>query len=212
MIFEVLTTTGKKRNVAYILGDESKREVVVIDMGYQPDRVLERLDDLGCRLIYMLATHGHCDHIGRPSAILRVREKTGARLVAFHTVPDLVVGDIPLHDGDLLRVGKIAIETIHTPGHTPDSVCFLVNGNRLLTGDTLYVGRCPKGNPPQMLYKSLHSRVMTLPDHVEVWPGHDLGPASSSTIGEERRSNAVVKMNREQFCRRRWKDGAWRLS
>jgi len=212
MIFEALTTTGKRRNVTYILGDKSKCEVAVIDLGYQPDRVLKRVDDLNCRLTYMLATHSHRDHIGRPSGIQHVRQKTGAKLVAFHAVPDLREDDIYLHDGDQIRVGRLTITAIHTPGHTSDSVCFLTNDDRLMTGDTLYVGRCSKGQSPSVLYESLHNKVLTLPDSVEVWPGHDLGSTRSSMIGRERQTNYVLKMDRKQFCRRRWKDGAWRVS
>jgi glyoxylase-like metal-dependent hydrolase (beta-lactamase superfamily II) len=91
----------------------------------------------------------------------------------------------------------VLIRVIHTPGHTPDSICLLVTDKLLLTGDTLFVGECgrtdlPGGNTRSM-YDSLFNKLLKLGDEVEVYPGHDYGPRPSSTIGEEKRSNYTLQ-------------------
>ncbi len=100
-------------------------------------------------------------------------------------------------EGDPLKVGKISIKTIYTPGHTADSICLLVDNQKLLTGDTLFVGECgrtdfPGGNS-KSLYESLFDKLLKLNDDVEIYPGHDYGPKSSSTIGEEKKSNYTLQ-------------------
>jgi hydroxyacylglutathione hydrolase len=105
--------------------------------------------------------------------------------------------DVAVDDGDVIRVGNVPIKVIHTPGHTPDSICLLVDDKLLLTGDTLFVGECgrtdlPGGNPRSM-YDSLFNKLLKLGDEVEVYPGHDYGPRPSSTIGEEKRSNYTLQ-------------------
>jgi glyoxylase-like metal-dependent hydrolase (beta-lactamase superfamily II) len=99
--------------------------------------------------------------------------------------------------GDTISIGSIPVKGIHTPGHTPDSICLLVDNQKLLTGDTLFVGECgrtdmPEGNSRSM-YDSLFNKLLKLNDYVEVYPGHDYGSKPSSTIGEERRSNYTLE-------------------
>jgi hydroxyacylglutathione hydrolase len=105
--------------------------------------------------------------------------------------------NISVDEGDELTVGKISIKIIHTPGHTPDSICLLIDNQKLLTGDTLFVGECgrtdlPGGNSKSM-YESLFNKLTNLNDDVEVYPGHDYGIKPSSTIGEEKKSNYTLQ-------------------
>jgi len=134
MIFEAIPIGGRK-NVAYLVGDERGGDVAAVDVGYNPELILDRVHRHGGRLKYVMATHRHRDHIGAAEVL---REATGARLAAYKTVPNV---DVPLEDGDGLGVGTVRIKVLHTPGHTPDSVCFLIAGQKLLSGDTLYVGK-----------------------------------------------------------------------
>jgi glyoxylase-like metal-dependent hydrolase (beta-lactamase superfamily II) len=102
-----------------------------------------------------------------------------------------------LNEGDLITVGKINVKIIYTPGHTVDSICLLVDNQKLLTGDTLFIGECgrtdfPGGNSKSM-YESLFNKLLKLDDNVEVFPGHDYGCKPSSTIGEERMSNYTLQ-------------------
>jgi glyoxylase-like metal-dependent hydrolase (beta-lactamase superfamily II) len=104
--------------------------------------------------------------------------------------------DIEVDDNSLIQVGEVKIKVIHTPGHTPDSICLLID-NKLLTGDTLFVGECgrtdlPGGNAKE-LYYSLFGKLMKLDDEVEVYPGHDYGVHPYSTIGLEKKTNYVLK-------------------
>jgi glyoxylase-like metal-dependent hydrolase (beta-lactamase superfamily II) len=105
--------------------------------------------------------------------------------------------DMAVDDGDRISVGNIQIRIIYTPGHTPDSICLLVDEKKLLTGDTLFVGECgrtdlPGGNS-RVMYDSLFNKLMKLNDTVEVYPGHDYGSNPSSTIGDEKLSNYTLK-------------------
>jgi glyoxylase-like metal-dependent hydrolase (beta-lactamase superfamily II) len=102
-----------------------------------------------------------------------------------------------------LELGKVKIKVIYTPGHTPDGICLLVE-NKLLTGDTLFVGECGRtdmlGASAEAMYDSLFDKLMKLDDSVEVYPGHDYGSAPHSTIGKERRTNYVLeKRTLEEF-------------
>ena len=104
----------------------------------------------------------------------------------------------PHAGGDILHVGKIPIEFVHTPGHTEGSTCFLVAGTRLVAGDTLFVGGCGRvdlpGSDPEEMYRSLTQRLSRLSDDVVLYPGHDYGDRPTSTLGDERRSNTCMKM------------------
>lgn len=207
MIFEQIPIGGSYQNVAYIIGDELTRECVTVDVGRRPkvdpQPVFDRLGELGVRVKYNLATHSHSDHMGDRTEL---KAKTGAPVAACQAISGV---DLPLNRGDVLQVGSIQIEVISTPGHTSDSVCYLVNQKKLLTGDTLFVGRVPKvdnryGGDLFMFFHVLHHRILTLDDEIEVWPGHDIGSTPNSTIGEERKNNYVLNMSREDFCKREW--------
>jgi glyoxylase-like metal-dependent hydrolase (beta-lactamase superfamily II) len=99
--------------------------------------------------------------------------------------------------GDVLRVGGVGIELLHTPGHTPGSQCFLVDG-RLVAGDTLFVRGCGRvdlpGGDPEEMYRTLTQRLATLGDDVVLYPGHDYADKPTSTLGEERRENHYLRV------------------
>jgi glyoxylase-like metal-dependent hydrolase (beta-lactamase superfamily II) len=105
--------------------------------------------------------------------------------------------DIAVDDGDIIRLGNVPIKVIYTPGHTPDSICLLVDNKKLLTGDTLFVGECGRtdmlGGNSRSMYESLFNKLLKLGDDVEVYPGHDYGSKPSSTIDEEKRSNYTLQ-------------------
>jgi glyoxylase-like metal-dependent hydrolase (beta-lactamase superfamily II) len=119
----------------------------------------------------------------------------GAKIVAHKLAK--VNSDIAVEDGDMLTIGKISLIIIYTPGHSTDSISILVDNKKLLTGDTLFVGECGRtdlsGGNSKNLYNSLFNKLLKLDDATEVYPGHDYGLKSSSTIGEEKRSNYVLQ-------------------
>jgi glyoxylase-like metal-dependent hydrolase (beta-lactamase superfamily II) len=193
MIFEQIRTAGD-RNFSYLVGDEASKEAALVDPGYLPEMLVERVRDHGLRLVFVLNTHGHPDHTGGNDA---VRGLTGARLVAFGR------GDLPVRHGDRFRVGRLEITALHTPGHTEDSVCFLVQG-KLFTGDTLFVGKVGgtgDRRSARLEYDALRQVLGVLPPETEVWPGHDYGVRPSSTIGDELRENPfLLRDSFESFC------------
>jgi glyoxylase-like metal-dependent hydrolase (beta-lactamase superfamily II) len=185
-------------NMTYVVAEGESGHGVVIDPSGDVIRIMKVIESVGIKVDYVLNTHGHSDHT---SGNGRIVKDTGAK-VAAHKLAN-VKKDVSLEDGQILKVGTLSIKVIHTPGHTKDSVCFLIE-SKLFTGDTLFVGECgrtdmPGGDAPAM-YESLFNRLMKLPDEIEVFPGHDYGPRPTSTIGNERKNNYVLlPRSKEEF-------------
>jgi hydroxyacylglutathione hydrolase len=191
MFFKQLQQHGD--NFSYIIADDTTREATVVDSSYNAGEITKILKTENLELKYIINTHDHSDHT---SGNQELQSTFDAKIVAhklFRATPDVTV-----NDGDIINIGSIPIKVIHTPGHTPDSISLLVDNQKLLTGDTLFVGECgrtdlPGGNSRSM-YDSLFHKLLKLRDDVEVYPGHDYGPKPYSTIGEERRSNYTLKL------------------
>jgi hydroxyacylglutathione hydrolase len=185
-------------NFSYLITDETHKEAAVVDPSFNADTIIRLLKERGLTAKYVINTHYHRDHTAGNQD---VKAAFDAEVVA-HTLSK-VYKDIAVADGDVITVGSIPIRIIHTPGHSPDSICLLVNA-KVLTGDTLFVGECgrtdlPDGSPQDM-YHSLFDKLMQLDDRVEVYPGHDYGPRPHSTIGVERRANYTLeKRTIEEF-------------
>lgn len=178
-------------NFTYIIADEETREAAVVDSSYNADEIIRTIKTQKLQLKYIINTHGHSDHTAGNTELQSI---FGAKIVAHNQ--SKMHPDIPVDENEILNVGKISVEIIYTPGHAVDSICLLVDDQRLLTGDTLFVGECgrtdfPGGNTKSM-YESLN-RLIKLNDNVEVYPGHDYGLKPSSTIGEEKKSNYTLQ-------------------
>jgi hydroxyacylglutathione hydrolase len=179
-------------NFSYIIADETTREAAVVDSSFNAEELLRVLKAEGFTLKYIISTHGHSDHSAGNSEL---HSALGGQMVT-HTLSKVHAG-AKVEDGNVLHVGSVELKVIYTPGHTEDSICLLVDGKKLLTGDTLFVGECgrtdlPGGNAKRM-YDSLFNKLLTLGDDVEVYPGHDYGVKANSTIGWERRTNYVLE-------------------
>jgi hydroxyacylglutathione hydrolase len=179
-------------NYSYIIADESSREAAVVDSSYNADELVKIIKNEKFQLKYLINTHGHSDHTAGNTELQSI---FSAKLIA-HKLSKIRY-DVFVDDGDVLKVGQISIKIIHTPGHSTDSICLLIDNQKLLTGDTLFVGECgrtdlPGGNSKSM-YESLFSKLLNLSDDVEVYPGHDYGVKPSSTIGEEKKSNYTLQ-------------------
>jgi hydroxyacylglutathione hydrolase len=179
-------------NFSYIMADDTTRESAVVDPSYNSGEITHVLKTKNLKLKYIINTHGHSDHTAGNQEL---RSSFNAKIVA-HKLSH-VKADIKINDGDTIKIAKIQIKVIHTPGHTPDSISLLVNNQKLLTGDTLFVGECGRTDMPggssKSMYDSLFNKLLKLNDNIEVYPGHDYGPKPSSTIGEERRSNYTLE-------------------
>jgi sulfur dioxygenase len=183
----------------YLLGDEISRHAALIDpVLVAVDRDLRLVAELGLELQTVLETHVHADHI---TAAGSLRRRAGARTVA--SVGGAPCVDTPVRHGDIVHVGAIAITVLATPGHSDDSVSFLV-GDRVFTGDALLIrsaGRTDfqNGNAGQ-LYDSIRRVLFGLPDDTRVYPAHDYRGLTMSTVGEEKRCNGrIAGRSRDQF-------------
>jgi glyoxylase-like metal-dependent hydrolase (beta-lactamase superfamily II) len=185
-------------NFTYIIADEKTREAAVVDPSFNSDTVIRLSEDLHLNVKYVINTHSHGDHTAGNEDI---KSKFGTKIVA-HKLSS-VKKEINVIDGDTIKVGNVPIKVIHTPGHTADGICLLVDG-KLLTGDTLFVGECGRtdliGGSAKDMYYSLFHKLAKLDDVVEVYPGHDYGSKPHSTIGWEKRTNYTLeKRSLEEF-------------
>ena len=197
-------------NFVYLVGDRETGEAVVIDPAYDIDGLLGLLADDDMRLVGALATHYHPDHVGGDmmgysiQGVARLLERTS---VPIHVQADEAVwvqrvtgateNDLVEHvSGDVVRVGEIPIELIHTPGHTPGSQCFLVD-NRLVAGDTLFLEGCGRtdlpGGDPGALYESLTQKLAKVPDDATLFPGHLYSMEPSASMADTRAHNFVFR-------------------
>ncbi len=187
-------------NFSYIIGDEETRQGAVVDPGFDTEKILEIAVQNRLKIKYLIDTHEHMDHT---SGNRDLALKTGSKIVAHEYAQ--ITKDISVKDGEELKLGETSIKVIHTPGHTPGSICLLVD-RKLLTGDTLFVGECGRvdlpGGSAEDLYSSLFNKILNLDDNIEVYPGHNYGAEPSSTIGSERKHNYVLKpRTKEEFVR-----------
>lgn len=207
MIFETIVV-GELGVNCYLLADSQTKEGVVIDPGAEPELVLSAVQKKGVKVVAVLNTHGHFDHIG---GNLKVIETTGAPLMinkedepflsrasTSAKTYGLRADDSPapssyLTEGDLIRFGGHEIKVIHTPGHSPGGCCFyLEKDGILISGDSLFaesIGRTdlPGGSQTQLV-GAIRTKLMTLPETVKVFPGH--GP--STTVGHEKKHNPYL--------------------
>jgi len=186
MIFEQIGMGGD-RNFAYLVGDPQSKLAAVVDPAFAPDRLLAMIEKHDLQIKYVINTHAHYDHNNGNDYIIK---KTGACLVGY----GLHQPSISVKDDDELPLGNLTLKFLYTPGHTTDSICVLVE-KKLLTGDTLFVGKVGGtgyGQDARQEYDSLHNKIMVLSDEVEVYPGNDYGVAPSSTIGNEKKTNPFI--------------------
>lgn len=175
-------SVGPYDNNVYILSDPRSREALLIDAANDAPRIIRELN--GLAISHILTTHGHPDHV---QAVDRVRRDTSARFTCHASDGPLmpIPPDVEARDGDRFRFGEYEVRTLHTPGHTPGSLCFLIE-DHLFTGDTLFPGgpgnTQGSGASFPTIIKSLQTRLFVLPDNTRVLPGH----GKPTTVGAER--------------------------
>ena len=197
-------------NFVYLIGDRATGEAVIVDPAYAVQDLLNILDTDGMTLTGVLGTHYHPDHVGGQMAgwslegISALLEKVQVpihlqkeELPWVERTTGVGPADLVGHDsGDVVRVGSVGVELIHTPGHTPGSQCFLVDG-RLVAGDTLFLDGCGRtdlpGADPVAMYESLHTRLARVPDDAVLFPGQLYSQDPSQSMGDTRRLNYVFR-------------------
>lgn len=179
-------------NFTYIIADEQSGEAAIIDPSWDLERIFGTLKKNSWKAKYIVNTHTHFDHVLGNE---QVAEITGAQIIQHKD--SKLINQVLVCEGDVIKVGNIPIRVLHTPGHSKDSICLVVDGELVFTGDTLFVGNCgrvdlPESNPKEM-YTSLFQKVIKLEDSLIVYPGHDYGSRPTSTIGQEKETNYVLQ-------------------
>ncbi len=188
MFFKQIKHVGD--NFSYILADDTSKEAVVIDPSFNATTIIQLANRQNFRIKYVINTHHHRDHT---EGNKQIRSNYNSKIVAHKLSKN--AKDMNVGEGDVLKVSEICIKVFHTPGHTPDSICLLVN-KKLMSGDTLFIGECGRtdisgGNSKDMYYSL--NRLKTLDDDIVVYPGHDYGNKPYSTIGEEKQTNYTLE-------------------
>jgi hydroxyacylglutathione hydrolase len=192
-----------------LLGNEATREAIVIDPGDDVSGILQRLARHRFTLKQIIVTHAHIDHIGGAAQLKRV---TGAPVLLNQrdlpvlammemqagwlgvATPEIVTLDVSAEDGSKVGIADLKAEVLHTPGHTPGSICLHFPAeNLLLAGDTLFAGSIGRtdlpGGDTQQILRSLHTRLLPLPENTLVVPGHGI----ETSIGSERETNPFLQ-------------------
>lgn len=195
----------------YLVACPETGEGVIIDPAGDEDKVAAAVREEGVEIKYILNTHGHADHV---IANTKMKELLGCPTVMHEADDDFFQSeegiemarkdlglpppgpvDLRVGDGDVIEAGRLKIEVLHTPGHTPGSVCFYVDGN-LFTGDTLFVGAVGRtdlaGGSLDTLLASIEKKLLGLPPETIVWPGHDYGETPTSTLEREMEENPFI--------------------
>jgi glyoxylase-like metal-dependent hydrolase (beta-lactamase superfamily II) len=183
---------GQMSNFTYIIADEESSESAIIDPSWDLEKIFEILKKNNWKAKYIINTHTHFDHILGNEQVAAV---TAAKIIQHkNSTSDR---HISVSDGDIIKVGNISIRVLHTPGHSKDSMCLVVEGKFVFTGDTLFVGNCGRvdlpGSDSKEMYNSLFYKVAKLDESLIVYPGHDYGPTPTSTIGQEKKTNYVLQ-------------------
>jgi glyoxylase-like metal-dependent hydrolase (beta-lactamase superfamily II) len=204
---------GPMQNFVYLVGDRERGECVAVDPAWEIDTIVRTAEADGMRIVGALVTHTHPDHVGGDlfgmdipgaAALLeRVRAKVYVHAAEREVLRGFGSDVARVEGGTELPVGRFTVTFIHTPGHTPGSQCFLVDG-RLISGDTLFINACgrtdlPGGDPAEM-HRSLTQRLAKLPDETILLPGHNYG-GETSTIGAEKRRNPFLRFGLAEFLR-----------
>jgi glyoxylase-like metal-dependent hydrolase (beta-lactamase superfamily II) len=207
MILKTLTV-GELETNCYVLGDEKTREGIIIDPGGDLKEIEKVLEELRLKIKYIILTHGHSDHIG---VLTELKKKTCAQIlihkedaemlsdpvknlsILSYTPISVPEADRLLKDEDKIKIGKIELEVLHTPGHTQGSIS-LWTDKIIFTGDLIFYGSVGRTDLPggsyQKLLRSIQDKILDKEDDTIIYPGH--GPAT--TIGEERKNNPFLNL------------------
>ena len=197
------------RNFSYLIGDRETGDTVVVDPAYAANDLVDVLESDGMKLSGVLVTHHHPDHVG--GSMMGFELEGLAELLERQSVPvhvnsleeqwvsrvtGIARSDLTAHEhGDKVSVGAVEIELLHTPGHTPGSQCFLLDG-RLVAGDTLFLEGCGRtdfpGGDVEEMFRSLQ-QLAALSGDPTVYPGHWYSAEPSATLSEVRRTNYVYR-------------------
>jgi hydroxyacylglutathione hydrolase len=192
---------GEMDNFTYIIIDEKNRNSIIVDPSWDLEIIFDFLNKNKLDNKFIINTHSHFDHVLGNEQVVKT---TGAKIIQHKASP--LKKDIEVNDDESIKFGDSQIKIIHTPGHSGDSICLIINDKIILTGDTLFVGSCGRidlpGSDPVQMYYSIYNKLINLDENLIVYPGHHYGSTKTSTLRDEKKSNFVFKFhNREEFLR-----------
>jgi len=187
---------GYMGNFVYLIGDKKKKECAIVDPAWDVDAILKTAEKDGMKVVAGILTHTHFDH---SNGVEDLVQKTGVKVYVHENeskfLKDVKEYVVETREGFKLKIGDIELVFLHTPGHTEGAQCILV-GDKLVTGDTLFVGACGRcdlpGGDEKKILQSL-KRLASLEGSLEVFPGHAYGDSDSSTIEQERQTNPFMQ-------------------
>lgn len=219
-LYFVQQLVGEMANFAYLIGSRSARQAFVVDPAWDVQGLLDQAAKDGMQVVGALVTHYHQDHVGgeifghRIEGVAKLLELAPMKIhvqkqeaQGVRQVTGASAGDLVAHEGgDVLELGGISVQLLHTPGHTPGSQCFLVSdraseaggagGAQLVAGDTLFLDSCGRvdlpGSDPRAMYASLES-LRRLPDDTTLFPGHLYSPQGHDSLGAQKRTNPYLR-------------------
>lgn len=201
---------GPMMNFVYLIGCPVSREAGVVDPSWDVPAILKLAEDSELKIKHILMTHAHPDHMNGLEQMLKATDAT----IYLHReeveymkecgnatgIPTAFMEERSgsfriVEDGDTASIGTLTVQFLHTPGHTPGSQCFLIEGN-LFSGDTLFVNACGRVDMPggdvEKMWHSLNRKLRALPDSTIIYPGHHYGSQITSTIGEQKETNPYM--------------------
>ena len=189
---------GPLRNFVYLIGSLETKEVVVVDPAWDVPQILDAAAKDGMKVTAAIITHTHFDHI---NGVVDLVKATDARVY----VHKKETHDVPLQKSNVqaieveqeISIGPLSLRVLHTPGHTPGSVCLTV-ADRLIAGDTLFIGGCGRcdlpGGDPELMYQSL-ARLSKMDDRLVLYPGHNYADSPTSTLEKEKSYNPFLRVD-----------------
>jgi hydroxyacylglutathione hydrolase len=192
---------GEMDNFTYIIIDEKNRNSIIVDPSWDLEIIFDFLNKNKLDNEFIINTHSHFDHVLGNEQVVKT---TGAKIIQHKASP--LKKDIEVNDDESIKFGDSQIKIIHTPGHSGDSICLVINDKIILTGDTLFVGSCGRidlpGSDSVQMYYSIYNKLINLDENLIVYPGHHYGSTKTSTLRDEKKSNFVFKFHsREEFLR-----------
>lgn len=190
---------GPWDNFQYFIGDPATRSCAVVDPAWDVATILAEAERIDVKIEAILCTHSHFDHVDQVDPLLRTHD-----VPVYMLRPEIDFSGFrcenlrPMSAGDAVRVGGIEIKLLHTPGHTPGSVCFGVD-DALVTGDTLFVDGCGRcdfvGGDPEVMFETLRRLCGELPSQTRMYPGHNYGETRSATLDAQLKSNPYLALS-----------------
>ena len=193
-------------NFSYIIFCPIIKKAAIVDPGYDVSKTLRFISSNNFEIEYIIITHYHIDHSSETKRVKNLYPL--AKIVASNiceTKLDMKV-EINVSDGYCLKLGEVSLNFILTPGHTPDGICIIVDNESLITGDTLFIGDCGRtdlsGGDLVLMFRTLNEKIMSLPDHLIVYPGHDYGNKPFDNLGNQKLTNkTLLAKNLDDFSK-----------